>query len=598
MNMKHSVRFAFRLGLSLAVFELVLSIFLDGFARLNGLGVSLAFIAPFGIYCGLFRAFHFVFQYRMARFASLLLLASYFVAYISLHLIVASDSATFFFLSWGIGVLLAFWIFFKVPFQLLWANTFVLGAFCTTAVLFPIWFAEDGIVQQEPASTVPAQGPNVVLVSFDTIRADVLEGWGGVGLKTPNLARLAEEGVLFENAVASTPITGPSHATMMTGMYAPSHGLRSNIDTTIAPGTPLLAQAFAQAGWATGGFVSAYPVLGKYGFSKGFHHYDDRLPVPWATTIVRKKYLWSMLLGLVIPHGAESSVFALHVNERAFAWLDSVREKPFFLFLHYYDAHGPYEPSEPWRQQAIDAEATAMPRAVLEKGQESMTLYRAEIAQLDHDFGDMLHKLNELDPGLQNTVILLTSDHGECFGEGGVVNNHVESLYEATQSVPMVLRLPGETYRGTRFSPTVTHLDIAPTLLAAAGIDIPESMTEAPLQLALSGARTLVNRPVYLEAWQKKMREGRKIGWRFDSWKFLRDLRGERLLWNYATLAEGENLLHQETLCAQRMERELDAFLLALPKAVDTGVEVSERDASAMDSLGYAGDDQSEEGVQ
>jgi len=146
-----------------------------------------------------------------------------------------------------------------------------------------------------------------------------------------------------------------------------------------------------------------------------------------------------------------------------------------------------------------------------------MALYRGEIAMLDDYLAEILAVLEERDPGLENTVVMLTSDHGECFGEGGIHHNHVPSLYEVTQHVPLILHLPGDQGAGVRVDATVAHLDILPTFLRAAGLERPASLDHIQsyaLQDALDEEFDTDDRILYLEAQQFKLGDTRKQGWR------------------------------------------------------------------------------------
>jgi arylsulfatase A-like enzyme len=142
------------------------------------------------------------------------------------------------------------------------------------------------VTNRQPIADSNAAGPNVVVITWDTIRADVLPLYGGTGLETPVLDALASRSTVFEKMSAVAPITGPSHASILTGVVPPSHGLRSNGTSQISHDTQTAAEMFAAAGYATGGFISAYPVRGNIGFDRGFDVFDDRHPNDRANSIL------------------------------------------------------------------------------------------------------------------------------------------------------------------------------------------------------------------------------------------------------------------------------------------------------------------------
>ena len=444
--------------------------------------------------------------------------------------------------------------------------------------------------------------PDLVVISWDTVRADVLEAYGAVGTRTPHLDRLVEEGVLFEDAVATAPITGPSHATMLTGLYPPSHGLRSNIIHSMGTGVGTMPELLSARGYRNGGFISAYPVLGRFGFARGFHHYDDRLQEGPAGKIQRlrpRSFLWVGILKSQLPGRPGAYTAGSIVNERALTWLDeeATGPEPLFLFLHYYDAHGPFEPpAELAAGTNLARKEELVPPVYDRKHLDDWALYRAEIEQLDGFLGEVLTALEARDPGLENTLIVLTSDHGECFGEADVHLNHTPSLHEATQHVPLVVRFPGKRGAGTRVAETVSHLDIAPTLLAAAGIGLdqfaPAPDDAYPLQLAYLDGMGYEERPVYMEAQQHTLQRTleRKIGWRTGMWKYLERENGDKLLYAYREDEDTDVGAEQPDIQAD-MKAAMEAFLEILPKVESVNNAVSAADERALAELGYAGNE-------
>ncbi|MDE0585270.1 MAG: sulfatase [Planctomycetota bacterium] len=436
--------------------------------------------------------------------------------------------------------------------------------------------------------------PNIVLLSWDTVRADVLSLYGGTGLDTPNLDKFASRSVVFNDAVAHTPITGPEHSLMLSGLLPPSNGLRANVLSKMPDSVTTLPEMLSDKGYATGGFVSSYPMLGRFGFQQGFSIYNDIIsnqPMLRFKQLSPREIFWAGLLYPFLKGSPKSFTSGPVVQGRAIEWLSQQnREQPYFMFLHLYDAHGPYEPSPEFEKIALERINSATPAAFDGNDSESMARYRAEIAMLDSFFGEFLIELEKRDPGLENTLIILTSDHGECFGEGGIHFNHVPSLFEATQHIPLVVHFPKDAGAGTRINETVTHLDIFPTCLFAAGGDLeslPQDVATYPLQLAYSEKGMGYSmRDVYLEAQQTTLGDDRLRGWRTAERKYLISHSGEEQLFNYRA-NEVENQLLTQSQLAIEMRDTLLNFFNALPIIDGAVLSISVEDERAMGDLGY-----------
>jgi len=388
-----------------------------------------------------------------------------------------------------------------------------------------VWlFGAPGPVRWE-REDAPADStrPNLVLVTWDTVRSDVLPLYGGTGIGTPHLDAFAGRSVLFENMFAVAPLTAPSHASMLTGVVPLSHGVRTNLTSRLAPGVPTLPEVLSRAGYDTAAFVAAPPLEAAYGFDHGFRVYDDRLAntrvrdllklgparfslVRWAVNLFRRGG------GLV-----RTQLPAPVVLERVGKWLQDARG-PFFLWVHFYDCHVPYEPREPFRGRALKTAASARPAPLdPEKCGETMPLYRGEVMELDDALGKLLQDLEGTDPGLSNTAVFLLADHGECFGEHGHTNKHAISLSEATLHIPAVLHLPGDQGGGRRVADFVDQVDVAPTLAALAGVAPPGEPQGVSLLPVARGtgplpARTFFREGFYVEAWNDSLLLKRKDG--------------------------------------------------------------------------------------
>jgi arylsulfatase A-like enzyme len=284
-----------------------------------------------------------------------------------------------------------------------------------------------------PAAPAAASAPErIVLVTIDTLRADHVGCYGARDAGTKTLDALAAEGVRFEVAIAPAPLTLPSHATLLTGLDPPEHGVRHNAHFRLRDEVPTLAEALRAEGFATAAFVSAFVLERGFGLARGFEVYDDALGV--------------FAPGNELPGMAARS--ADRTVAAALAWLEQAPAR-FFLWLHLYDPHADYAPPEPFRSLFAG-------RA-----------YQGEIAFADAELGKLLARVGERWPDA-GTLVVATSDHGESLGEHGEPT-HSLGVYEATQRVPLLMRGPGLP-RGRAVAGVARLADVAPTILALAGL--------------------------------------------------------------------------------------------------------------------------------
>ncbi len=339
----------------------------------------------------------------------------------------------------------------------------------------------------------------VILITLDTTRADRIgcyftpesDPTKPAHVETPNLDRLAADGLLFLNAVTPVPLTCPAHTTMMTGLYPQSHGVTSNETTRAGDDLPLLSVDFKKAGYATAAFISGFVLNSSCGLARGFDHYADL---------------------------TEESRRAAETTDAVLQWLDSapVRER-LFLWVHYYDPHTPYAPPADIR------------------GFEDFP-YDGEIAYMDREIGRLLDGLRQrrLD---QNAVLAIVGDHGEGLEDHGE-SEHGVFLYEETQRVPWIVRLPARTMRNLRRAdrriPEVVSLaDLRPTLAGLAGIkmlgEAPQGRDLRPLMMAdggrdgSAGSEATGGQVVLLETLYPEECLGwsRLQGLRGDRWKYI-----------------------------------------------------------------------------
>jgi arylsulfatase A-like enzyme/Tfp pilus assembly protein PilF len=306
--------------------------------------------------------------------------------------------------------------------------------------------------------------PNVLLISIDTLRADHLGAYGA-SVRTPGLDALAKAGVVFERAVAQVPITLPSHASLFTATYPFTHGVRDNGSFRLPAETRTLTETFRAAGYRTGAFVGSFALDSRFGLDQGFELYDDF-------------------------YGDRSALEDFAISERraaevlapALEWLSRPpppEDAPWFAFVHLYDVHAPYDPPSPFRERfASDP-------------------YRGEVASVDEALAGFFEDLRSRGE-LENTLVVVTSDHGEGLGEHGE-RTHGMFAYETTLRVPLIVSWEG-VLSPRRVASRVRLLDVAPTLLALAGLDPLPASHGISLVPLLEGSEDTAGDESYFEA--------------------------------------------------------------------------------------------------
>ena len=326
--------------------------------------------------------------------------------------------------------------------------------------------------------------PNILLLSVDTLRADHL-GYvetGPSGL-TPELDILVAGGTAFTAASTPAPTTRAATAALLTGAYRGVHGVRGN-GWPLGVRPPVLAQLLGDAGYRTSAFYGNRILGADYGFGRGFETYESFAVV-----------------------GRRISKDEIGVA-RARAWLESGPDEPWFLWVHLMDPHGPYDSAPESVLRSIPAD-DARPNRVLPKSDTNTGLgvlpkyqripgvrrassyrrrYRAEVRHSDAQAGKLLAALDEL--GLaDDTLVVLTADHGEGLGDHEYYFQHGWFPYEGSVAVPLAFRLPGRIRAGVRLPAAVSLVDVAPTLLGGLGLPIPSTMQGRDLSPGLSAAR-------------------------------------------------------------------------------------------------------------
>ena len=338
--------------------------------------------------------------------------------------------------------------------------------------------AESGVTR--PAS--PENAPNVLLIVVDTLRADHLPAYGYASGSTPHLDRFAEDAVRFDQAFANASWTRPSFASILTGRYASSHGVMGKPDALPSQLTTL-PEALSAGGYATAGYVTNFNVGPYFNFQQGFEQYTFLEPefVLGADDAAAKLLLVQFLRqrietfraagGQVEPGTAYQD--AETVNRHLVRWLDedAPSDDPWFMFVGYMDPHDPYFP-HPYDGSGYARAANQHPD--LAEADTLRALYDGEITYWDQQFGALMDDLRRRGV-YDDTMIIITSDHGEEFGDHGGFW-HGTTLYDEQVHVPLFVKLPGNDRAGTHVGHWVQSIDLMPSILRRVGLDVPEGV--------------------------------------------------------------------------------------------------------------------------
>jgi arylsulfatase A-like enzyme/Tfp pilus assembly protein PilF len=395
--------------------------------------------------------------------------------------------------------------------------------------------------------------PNVLLITVDTTRADYLGCYGRPGNRTPNMDRLAREGTLFTRCTTCSPLTFPSHASILTSLYPYAHGVRHNGTGRLAESNRTLAEVLRAAGFHTQATVASFVLDRKFGTDQGFEVYHDV--------------------------AASETGDELHAERRgdvvcddALQMLRSLAKERFFLWVHFYDAHYPY----------------VSPRNT---DRESAAAYEDEVSFVDTQIGRLLDSLAQL--GLdRRTLIVLVADHGEGLGEHGE-RLHGDFLYDSTLHTPLIMRGPPAIPLGRKVAAQVRTIDVAPTILALLGLPVWDQAQGVSLTPLLSGQAEDLHLAAYSEslegeaAFRLSVLRSLSVG----GWKYVLAPRPE--LYDLgADPGETRNLADEQPARVAALREQVHDLLAAAPPPPapeDRVVAMSVADRSTLESLGYLG---------
>jgi arylsulfatase A-like enzyme len=460
----------------------------------------------------------------------------------------------------------------------------------------------------EPPPREAHDGPNIVLISLDTLRADRLGSYGAAGDPTPRLDALAAAGVRFTAAFCPMPVTRPSHFTMLTSRYPRDHGSLSNA-SPLPEGVRTVTEVLAEAGYATAAFTGVKLLAPGSGAERGFQVFDapDR--------------------------GEDRS--GEEVVTAAEGWLQQqTGETPFFLWVHLYDPHMPYAPPAPYAvapPAGLEEELPYFSRPLLKPLLErtdgdvpqevldwALAQYDGEVRYVDHWVGRLLDRLESVELS-EETLVVVTADHGECFSNG-IYFEHGTCLYEGALHIPLILRLPaaaaGGRAPGEVVDQPVELLALAPTLLEVAGLPVPEdfvgtslldsALIDPPAAEASQDLAAYFQNPRYDPgARERRMDrrerltsvagdelrpvfEGEVVGVRTARWKLIVGQHGLQKLFdlqNDPGELEDVSAEHPEVL--DDLRRRIKNWLAAHPVAEGGPEEIDEELEKTLRSLGY-----------
>jgi arylsulfatase A-like enzyme/predicted Zn-dependent protease len=313
---------------------------------------------------------------------------------------------------------------------------------------------------------------NVILITVDTLRADKIGTYGNAFVKTPTMDAFAAGGIRYENCISQTPLTLPSHTTILTGTQPIFHGVRDNGGFVVPSELVTMAEAFKVKGYDTAAFVAAYVLDSKWGLNQGFDTYFDKFDLSRYEKIS---------LGEVQRPASE-------VIDEALGWLEKKKDGKFFAWIHLYDPHTPYAPPEPF------------------KSQYSQNPYLGEVAYTDSQLARLWDFLDR--NGLRDNLFLVfTADHGESLGEHRE-STHGFFVYQAAIRVPLIIATPFPELRGVTSAATVGLVDVMPTVLEMAGIPVPAEVQGRSLVPSFFAPGAAADRLAYSETFYPRYHYG------------------------------------------------------------------------------------------
>ena len=436
----------------------------------------------------------------------------------------------------------------------------------------------------------PAPRPNVLLITLDTTRRDHLSVYGYERDTTPGLVRFAAEGARYDRAYSPASITAASHATLFTGLYPIEHGVVKN-GLVLHERHLTLAERLRALGFQTAGIVSSFVLDRRFGWEQGFDHYEDDFQSAEASWRTEKWEEFKMSTGAFDRR-------ANYTTDRALRWLSRDRDpaRPFFLFVHYFDPHAPYDPPPPFDVRFKPKLGEVPPLADTIRGRNWTDRYDGEIAFTDAQLSRLFEGLSQL--GLaESTLVVVVADHGEGLMQHQQMT-HGANIFEEVVRVPLLMRWPGTIAANTVIDAPIEEIDLLPTVLELVG-----AVREGPLSgrsfapALRTGQRLDPERPVYLhrrpfdhQVYLGLAVDGEQFGVVRAGWKWIEGTRdGTRALYDLASdPLETLNRAATEPDRARELSNLVRDWRAAHSTAAEAAPGIAPEDAERLKALGYA----------
>jgi len=514
--------------------------------------------------------------------------------------------------------------------------------FIVLILFFSLFLRKEDYKQiKKEVRNAPTGKPNIILITLDTVRADHVSCYGYERQTTPNLDAFSREGVLYKNAYATASWTLPSHASIFTGLYPARHGAHFNTDYTriakyfetqkgqqfdmtdlntksilkLSEENITLAEILSERGYRTAGIIGGPFTASIFGLAQGFAYYDENFLDLGKDVnfflIYQVTDLFFSLKDFIILHGYSSvKRLAYQLNEAAFQWLESNHEQPFFLFINYFDPHTPYLPPPRYcagfgkvekgtivnRSLGADASYATAESAImfsvitgnhrLAPGEKELFVsrYDGEIRYLDHCLGLLLERLKALKV-YDNSLIIITSDHGEAFGEHNLVS-HGRTLYEELLRVPLIMKYPSPDARRGMVEKPVSLVDLFPTILSFLGYPIPSGIDGETLEIS----KHPLIAEWYYKWWDPEKYRRNLRAFYQGKYKYIWASNGVHELYDLENdPGEEKNLIEKFPHEAQGMQRTLNQWLASFkpPSTEGATVKINKSTEEKLRALGY-----------
>lgn len=451
-------------------------------------------------------------------------------------------------------------------------NIVLLILVLSTGIYLYFYFYKSSHEVQSQISEDGNKKPNILFITIDTMRADRLGSYGYRDIKTPNIDKIAKNGVLFSQAFSQVPITLPSHSSIFTGLNPNKHNVRENGTFRLAESEMTLAEILRENGYTTAAFIGGFPLDSRFGLNQGFDFYDDDLYEKGFLSFLKlknkKKRRWQ---------GHKVSSFERptgDVIESAIKWFSDNRKKNIFIWVHLFDPHSKYMPPKPFNS--------------IYKGR----LYDGEVAYVDHSLGELFKRIEKWRI-LNDTLIIITADHGESLGEHNY-SGHGTNLYDQSMRIPLIISYPSLLPQRRVVKNLVRSIDIMPTVL-----DILEITSSSNIQglsltpLIFQNDNSDIKLTSYGETLYPKLRFGGEElrSYQTEKWKYIRYIEDDKIVKEEMFDMQNDpkeliNLADKKEILIEKFSHKLND-LMKVKGTSDTALTMDKETENKLKSLGY-----------